>query len=254
MKSTKIISKLLPLLLLTLWVLPMARAELNLPDQPKTYVSDLAGLLDFGQKQNLEKALSQLEKNSSNQVLVVTVPDLQGLPVEDYAIALAEKWKPGQKDRDNGVILLVAPKERKVRIEVGYGLEGALPDATAKSIIEDHILPDFRRGDFTRGIFSGVAAIEAAIKGEYEALAPGEKPSNPYAKLLGFVLALVALIVIDLINRRRRAFGHDSTGWHVMPFFLGGGSGRSSGGSSWGGGGFSGGGGGFGGGGASGGW
>lgn len=258
MKIFKLV--IIPVLLLYL-VPTLALAALDLPKTPQTYVSDFASLLSASQEQALEQKLAALEKTSSNQVLVVTVPSLEGETVEEYALRLAEKWKPGQTGRDNGVILLVAPKERKVRIEVGYGLEGALPDATAKNIIETQIIPSFKKGDFPGGITSGVSAIIAATQGEYEAqpLKNHGDASQAWAKWWGLFMAFFFLVMLRTIYRRHRAFGVDRRGGHILPLLIaglsdfGGRSGGSSGGG-FSGGGFSSGGGSFGGGGASGGW
>ena len=229
------------------------RAELQLPSQPHTYVVDLAKILTSSQKEQLEVFLKEMEDRTSNQVLMVSVPDLQGYPVADYSIRLAEKWKPGQEGRDNGVILLIAPNEREVRIEVGYGLEGALPDATAKSIIENVIVPSFKRGNFFQGIEGGLQAIDRAIAGEYEPMAAQSRGSG-WGRLLGFFIALFIFSFFIFLARRHRAYSYDQTGWHSGSYWGRGGRGSGGGFSSGGFSGFSSGGGSFGGGGASGSW
>jgi uncharacterized protein len=225
---------------------------LQLPPAPNRYVSDFAGLLTEPQRHTLEQMLAQFERETSNQILVVTVPDLQGETVEEFSMRLAERWKPGHQGRDNGVILLVAPRERKVRIEVGYGLEGALTDALSKSILEDEILPVFKRGDFYGGIQQGVLALAAATRGEYSPM-PAKSGRSGSSLPVGFFLAVIFFIVWYRVFRRGRGYGLGRNGWYVAPFFLGGsshGGGGGGGGSS----GFSGGGGSFGGGGSSGSW
>jgi uncharacterized protein len=206
---------------------------------------DRAGLLSASARSQLEQRLAAYEAESGHQIVVHTTPSLEGLPIEDYSIRLAEAWKVGHKGLDNGVILTVAPSERKVRIEVGYGLEGVIPDAIASRIIRDYILPAFRQEGYERGILSGVEAIFSAARGEVvparSRVRPGQAPqrqSNP--------AALVWLLVFLLFGFR---------GFFFLPF-IGGGRNRGGfgGGFGGGGGGFSGGGGGFGGGGASGGW
>lgn len=229
------------------------RGAPELPPQPKTYVVDMAEILTPAEQNQLENFLRELEQRTSNQVLVVSVPDLQGYPVADYAIRLAEKWKPGQAGRDNGVILLVAPHERVVRIEVGYGLEGALPDATAKSIIEEVILPSFKTGNFFQGIEGGVSAIDRAIAGEYQPLGP-QKKGDRIGKLIGFFIAVFIFFLLPFLFKGRRAYSYDRSGWHPGPYWGTGGRRGGGGFSSGGVGGFSAGGGGFGGGGASGSW
>ena len=132
-------------------------------------VVDAANLLDARAARALSDALAAHEQASSDQVVVATVPSLEGYAIADYANRLGRAWGIGTAENDNGVLLLVAPNERGVRIEVGYGLEGALTDALSSIIIRREILPAFRGGDYTTGIEAGVASILAAIEGEYTA-------------------------------------------------------------------------------------
>ncbi|KGD66201.1 hypothetical protein Y5S_00673 [Alcanivorax nanhaiticus] len=210
-------------------------------------VVDQAGLLTPAQKQSLTGALASAEQNTSNQVVVVTLADLQGYDIADYGYQLGRHWGIGSKDNDNGVLLIVAPNDRKVRIEVGYGLEGALTDALSSVIIQQEILPAFRQGQFYGGIQAGVTAILAAIEGEYEGTRQRQnKPS--LIQVMGLlVLMVVATILLSLGGGGGR--GGRRGGFMFLP--MGGGG---FGGGGFGGGGFGGGGGGFGGGGASGGW
>lgn len=252
-------------------------------------VVDQAGLLSSAQVKSLTDKLAAHEAATTNQVVVVTVDDLQGYPIEDYGYQLGRHWGIGQKEKDNGVLLIVAPKERKVRIEVGYGLEGTLTDALSKVIIEREILPHFKRGDMAGGILAGTDAILQSLGGEY---APPERVRDEGTDE-GFPLPAVFIFALMIAGGLRRimrpvaaagllgggatALAIGLTG-QILPaivigvflfLFLalwlsnwggGGGSGGyysgRSGGSSWGGGGggFSGGGGSFGGGGASGSW
>ena len=157
-----------------LWLLlclctALAQAAPNFPELAGRVV-DQAGVLSPGTVQALDNLLAQHEKETSNQVVVVTLKGLQGYDIADYGYQLGRHWGIGQKGRDNGVLLIVAPNERKVRIEVGYGLEGALPDATAHNIIQTRILPRFRSGDYDAGVRAGVDAILAAIAGTYQPL------------------------------------------------------------------------------------
>ncbi|MBI3616393.1 MAG: TPM domain-containing protein [Candidatus Omnitrophica bacterium] len=140
---------------------------LDIPKRPEGYVSDYAKLLSGSARARLEQALRDFEDRTGNQVLVAVFPRLEGNALEDYSIRLAEAWKPGQKGKDNGVILLVFKEDRKVRIEVGYGLEGVLTDALCKGIIENEMVPRFRAGDYDGGIERGVTAILSAAQGEY---------------------------------------------------------------------------------------
>jgi len=154
-------------------------SALEVPKQPEGYVSDYAHLLSDSARSRLEQSLKDFEEKTGNQVLVAVLPGLQGDSLESYSIRLAEAWKPGQKGKDNGVILLIFKEDRKVRIEVGYGLEGVLTDALCKLIIENEIAPRFRAGDYDGGIEQAVAAILSATRGEYHPL-PHSKRKNGF--------------------------------------------------------------------------
>ncbi len=201
-------------------------------------VVDQAGILSAAVEESLSESLRQHEAETTNQVTVVTLESLQDYDIADYGFQLGRHWGIGQEGSDNGVLLIVAPNERKVRIEVGYGLEGALTDATAKSIIEKRIVPKFKSGDFEDGIRDGVAAILGVLGGEVWS----ETDEASDQDELGFleILFIVAFLILFAVIW----WASPSSGW-------GGGWG---GGHRSGGGGFSGGGGSFGGGGASGGW
>ena len=206
-------------------------------------INDYAHLLDEQQISQLEYSLQRYEAQSTNQVVLLTVPSLEGEDLEGFSMRVAEAWKIGQKGKDNGVILLVALKERAVRIEVGYGLEGALTDAESSQIIRNLIVPAFRRGDNFGGIAAGLDAIIKATEGEYRATretTPSQQASHG--------LLLLFLLLILLFTR----FGR----FMLLGGMMGRGmfGGRMGGGSGGGFGGFGGGGGGFGGGGASGRW
>jgi uncharacterized protein len=229
-----------------------ARA-LEVPPQPQGRVSDYTSTLTGSQIKALERMLAAFEQETTNQIAVLIIPTLGGDSLEDYSIRLAEKWQIGQKGRDNGVILLVVMQERKIRFEVGYGLEGALPDSLAGDIIRQVIAPRFRQGKFFEGIQAGVKAIVAATKGEYraEGRSVRSKGDRSIVSLL-WPLFIFFIFISALLNsfRRRRHYSRRRGGLFIGgPFWWGGGFGGGGLG-----GGFSGGGGGFGGGGASGGW
>ena len=133
----------------------------------KARVNDYAGLLAPATKNQLEQALLEFEQSQSTQIVVLTVTSLEGESLEDYSMQVAEAWKVGQKDLDNGAILLISKNDRKIRIEVGYGLEGSLTDMLSGRIIREVIVPSFRAGKFDQGVASGVTAMMAAVKGEY---------------------------------------------------------------------------------------
>lgn len=228
-------------------------------------VVDQAGLLTPAKETELTDRLEALERDTTDQLVVVTVSSLQGLEIEDYGYRLGRSWGIGQAETDNGVLLIVAPNERKVRIEVGYGLEPILTDGLSALIIHNEILPSFREGRFERGIEQGVTAIEAQLRLDpAEAQARAAAAAKPKADvpvgpmiMIGVILFLMFISMIGALGRggrRRRGSGvAPILIWAASEALRSGGRGRG-GGSSWGGGGFGGGGGSFGGGGASGGW
>jgi uncharacterized protein len=222
---------------------------LEVPERPDGRVTDKTGTLSRGEIAALDQKLAAFERETTNQIAVLLIPSLSGDNLEDYSIRLAEKWKIGQKGRNNGAILLVVKNDRKLRIEVGYGLEGALPDALAGSIIRNEIAPRFKEGQFYRGIDAGVTAIMAATKGEYKAPKKRVHQSQdiPWLAFLPFILVL-AIFAVSLMARKRHYHSGGSRGWRSGGGFFGGGFSGGDGG------GFSGGGGDFGGGGASGDW
>ena len=221
-------------------------------------VNDRAGLLSERDERELETALARFEADTTNQIVVATLPSLQGLPIDDYGYQLGRHWGIGQEGRDNGALLIVAPEEREVRIEVGYGLEGELTDAQSRTIIETRILPRFRQGDFAAGVKAGVAGMIETLGGRYDpALAPvqvreSERAPSPFP--LAIALPIIMMIILNrLFGRRRRRGRYRGYGGPVIvPGGWGGRRGGYRGGGR--GGGFSGGGGSFGGGGASGRW
>ena len=143
--------------------------DAQIPEKPKRYVTDRAGVFGPGEADALNARLEQFERDTSDQVLVWVDRKIpEGFTLEDFTVRAAQKWGAGQKKEDNGAVLFVFTEDRKVRIEVGYGLEGALPDITAKQIIDGEIVPRFRAGDYAGGIAAGAAAMMAAVKGEYK--------------------------------------------------------------------------------------
>ena len=229
-----------------------------LPPKPEHYVEDNAGILSPAAKAALNSKLEQFERDSSDQVLVATFPDVPAdYQMEDFTQRTAEAWGVGQKKNNNGAVLFLFPGSHKIRIEVGYGLEGAIPDAVAKRIIQNEIVPAFRAGDFDGGVTRGVAAILAAAKGEYHGTGrTGADQPSLFPVLRQGIFYLLLFIVIVSIFFRSRGTSYGSSGRRSFwfPSSYSGGSGGGGGFSGGGGGGFSGGGGSFGGGGASGGW
>ncbi len=170
---------------------------LELPPVPEHYVNDYIGALSPATRDKIEATLAEFEKTTSNQVLVAIFDSLEGASLEYFSIKLAEKWKPGQKGRDNGVILLVFKSDRRVRIEVGYGLEGVLPDITANRIIQNAIVPNLRQGNWDAGIEKAVDDIIAVTQGEYKAEPDADDKADEKIKSLGplFVGAAIAFFL-----------------------------------------------------------
>lgn len=224
-------------------------ADLRFP-QLDGRVVDNAQLLSPSMESKLTQMLKAEEDANSHQLVIITVLSLHGLPIEDYGYQLGRHWGIGQAERNNGVLLIVAPNERKVRIEVGYGLEGVLPDATAKRIIDEKILPLFRANNMSAGIYQGAESIIAVINGE-KLPALVKAPEIDW----GFIIIL-GLFGLVFAHRVYRSYTDPPLphGDLDSPYYGSGGNYGGSGGGFGGGGGFSGGGGGFGGGGASGGW
>lgn len=180
------------------------RQNLPVPD-PTGYVVDQAEILSPETEQALAGMIEALDKKDSTQLAVLTIPTLKGDNLEMYALAVAETWGVGQKGKDNGALLLIAQKERKVRIEVGYGLEGRLTDLLAGRIIRNEITPRFKEGDFDGGVRAGVEAMIEAVKGEHQATT--ESKTNPTALLILDIAGLVflACLVIAVFGAFREA-------------------------------------------------
>ncbi len=245
---------------------------LVLPPAPTARVNDYAGLLVPAARAQLEASLARREQATGVQMVVAIFPSLEGENLEDFSIRLAERWRIGQKGLDNGLILTIFPKERRVRLEVGYGLEPVIPDAVAGAIIREEIAPRFREGRYADGIAAAEAAIFQRVA-EARGTPAGGPPPPPrrmpgpslfYALALFAVFGAIAVLLLreaasNARYARRNVYTAGRQGWRspmviLPPWGVGGGGfgGRDSGGGGFGG--FSGGGGSFGGGGASGGW
>ena len=236
---------------LALWLLAWvgaAQAALTFPALTGRVV-DTAQMIDPAVREQLTQQLQALEQTSGDQIVVVTVPDLQGTTIEDYGYQLGRAWGIGQKGKDNGALLIVARAERTLRIEVGYGLEGVLTDAQSWVIINQVIVPKFKAGNFSQGISDGVAAMIRVVCGAPLAVTAHVADANFARDNPGLSIGLFVLLigVLWLCNRMGLPVGT------ILLAILSS-SGRGGGGDGGGGGGFRGGGGGFGGGGASGGW
>jgi uncharacterized protein len=225
------------------------------------YITDLSGSLSNGEVQRLESKLERFERETSNQIVVLIVPSLEGESLEEFTLQVAEKNKVGKKGRDNGALFLVAKNDRQIRIEVGYGLEGVLTDATGDQIIRRVVAPRFRDGDFSGGIDAGVDSIMAATKGEFAGEPEGRRSRRGVPSILFPVLLFLFFGIFSRLFRSGRRHYMGPRGYYSSggPWWFGGMGGGGLGGGGFGGGGFSGGGfsgggGSFGGGGASGSW
>jgi len=172
----------------------------------KARVNDYAGLLTPSTAKQLEQALLAFEQSESTQIVVLTVNSLEGESLEDFSMQVAEAWKVGQKDLDNGALLLISKNDRKIRIEVGYGLEGSLTDMISGRIIRNVIVPAFRSGNFDQGVANGVAAMMAAVKGEFQAQPVKRQPRGRESSV-SFIPLIVFIFLITQLGRVRRGLG-----------------------------------------------
>src|SRR3984893_5304769 len=241
------------LIIITLIVVAVtSHAAEVIPPKPAGYFNDYASVVSKEAALRFNEQLAQFERETSDQVVVAVFPKMQSdSSIEDYTQRVAQAWGVGQKEQRNGVVLFVFKSDRKMYIQVGYGLEGALPDITAFDITEYHIKPQFRNNNYEGGLATGIDLICKAIRGEYKGrgqtdLERHRGTSSPF----GFLLFLLVLIIFLIASRgwRRRGYGYSSFGGPFIGGWSSGGGGGSSGGGGFSG--FSGGGGSFGGGGA----
>lgn len=255
MKATRILLLFISSLFLCNTV--FAQNVLPKPSKPQL-VTDVAGILSPAQKQALESKLVAIDDSSSNQIAVVILPTLEGNPIEEYAVKLFREWGIGDAKNNNGILLLIAIEDKKVRIEVGYGLEGAIPDITANNIIDSDIKPAFRAGAYYEGIDKATDDIAKAAIGEYQVKRVKKTKSKGNGALLVIIIVVIFLIVKGGGRGGSNIGGSGISNVAEGLFWaslLGGGGGSSRNDSGFGGGGFGGfGGGSSGGGGASGGW
>ncbi|MBF0559672.1 MAG: TPM domain-containing protein [Nitrospirae bacterium] len=232
---------------------PAISAVSEIPASPSEYVVDLAGIVDDATKSRLNSSLHELEEKTTVQMVILTVKGLDGLSIEDVSIKTVEKWKLGQKGKDNGILLLVSMGDKKYRFEIGYGLEQVLPDSLVGSLGRSYLVPNFRKGDYGAGIAGAAFAVMRTIASAQKVELSGAEGSEAkYIRkpqkigLLHQLLILFFLIIVVIV------FIKNPSLFMLLYLFSGG---RGGGGGWSGGGGFGGGGGGgFGGGGASGGW
>ena len=192
------------ILIIALTLFPLQLFALDAPKLTGR-INDQAGLLSPETRQLLDQKLAAFERDTSNQVAVLTIASLQGDDIDQFSIRVADAWKLGQKGKDNGVLLVLAQAERKVRIEVGRGLQGVLPDITAGRIIRETMRPHLKSGNFDQGITVAVDSIIAATKGEFKGT--GESTQKHATKktsssfITFFLLALVAAAILGLFSR-----------------------------------------------------
>ncbi len=189
--------KFISFFVLLICCLPVAVYGLGVP-KLQGYVNDYAGMISPSAKSKIEEGLRAFEQSDSTQVVILTIPSLEGENLEDFSIKVAEAWKIGQQLKDNGIILLVSKQERKVRVEVGRGLEGRLTDLMAGRIIDQVIKPRFKQGDFDGGFIAGASALMAATRGEFKAeqrpIRRGQKGFPPFLTFLLFMGIFVLIL------------------------------------------------------------
>lgn len=187
-------------------------------------VNDLASMMSEGDEVRVEQTLAQLERDTGAQMVVLTVPSLEGEVLEDYALRVAETWKLGRADQDDGILILVARDERRIRIEVGYGLEGTVPDALAKRIIDGIMTPRFREGDFAAGIEEAVGALSSLIRGEAVELPDGATELTGFEAVIASVIAGSIFFIVVGTFSVVALFTKGGQAWFIylflMPFYM----------------------------------
>jgi uncharacterized protein len=241
-----------------------AQIEKIIPPKPAAFyaVVDNSNTITSEQKETLNRKLTHYKDSTTNEIAVVIIPTTGDYAIEEVALRILRDWGVGTRDKNNGIVILVAKDDHKIRIEVGYGLEGAVPDITAKSIIDNDLTPNFKEGNYYRGLDKATDDIIKAAAGEYKAPESYGKSRGKGIKAGTIIFFIILFIILSSIGRRgggggmmsRRGYGGFGTGW-ILGSLMGGGSGGGGWSGGGGGGGFGGfGGGGGGGGGASGGW
>ncbi len=251
-------SFLLSFVLLSVFLQTALMAGSSIPDRPQSWVTDYADVLNAKQEAQLNSMLSGLEQRSSNQIFVAIFSEIpDGEYLEDYTTKVFEKWRPGLKDKNNGILLAVYIKDRKIRMEIGYGLEDVITDAQANTLIQEILRPNFKQGNYYAGIKSTLDVLIPAAEGKYQ-IPVRQKPKKKKSSGTLYVLFILFIILSSFFRRGGgRGVGTRRRGGMLGPFILGSmlGGGSSGGSFGGGGGGFGGGFGGLsGGGGASGGW
>jgi uncharacterized protein len=194
--------KVFPFFVLMLCCLPFAAYGLDIP-RLQGYVNDYAGMISPSAKSKMEEELRGFEQSDSTQIVVLTIPSLEGENIEEFGIRVAEIWKIGQQGKDNGVLFIVSKEERKIRIEVGRGLEGKLTDLMAGRIIDQVIKPRFKQADFDGGFIAGVSLLIKAVRGEFQAeQRPLRRRQQGFPPFLTFLLFFgIFTLVLGSLSR-----------------------------------------------------
>ena len=220
--------KLLSVLLLFLFFVPAMGQDFPERPNPPKLVNDFTGFLKQDEVASLENKLEDFARKTSTQIAIVIVPTLNGHDKSDYAVSLAEKWGIGQKGKDNGILILVKPKKGNQRGEIfistGYGLEGVVPDAIAKRIVEVEVIPEFKNGNYYQGLVNATNTLMSLTKGEFTAEEYAKAHGGSDSSVIGFFIFVVMIIVFSLISRAQRAkqytMGHTKTSFWTA-FLLG---------------------------------
>ena len=232
---------IVPMLVSILFVCSFSQE--TLPEKPSSWVNDYAGILSAPQSSDLDAMLSGLEKRSSNQIFIAIFSKIpENTYIEDFAVKLYDKWKPGLAEEDNGVLILLFIDDREMRIEVGYGLEDVITDAQAGAVIRNQMVPQFRNGDYYGGLKAALNVLIPAAEGKYQIPIENENKERKQTPFVFYIILFIIIIFISRIFSRRRYTGYGSKGrYGGGPIIFGGFGGGRSGGGFGGGGGFSGG-------------
>jgi uncharacterized protein len=225
-------------LIIILFSIQFANAQTIQPrPNPPVAVNDFGNFLEPFQKEALENKLRAYNDSTSSAIVIITVADLQGYDIAELSLKYLRDWGIGTKDKNNGVVILVSKEERKARIETGYGMEGVLPDITAKHIIDEVMIPNFKANDYYRGFDKTIDAIILAAKGEYKSDVKKQNTGSgriPF-KAIFFIIVIIILIISKIggggggnYMSRRGSRGMGGLGWFLLGNMLGG-SGRGGG-------------------------
>ena len=209
---------LLIIMMATCWA---ANAQQVIPKpNPPRLVVDNANILSPDQQATLERKLVALDDSTSNQIVVLTVPTLNDQPIEDVAVATFRSWGIGNKKTNNGVLILIAANDHKVKIEVGYGLEGAIPDVTCKDIIDNFISPNFKQGNYFKGLDAATDNLAKAAAGEYKVQRQDTGTGGGGSGILVFI---VMVVIVFVVIGGSRGGGGGGGLWLAAPLLFGGG-------------------------------